>query len=84
MPRFELRLPWRCYSSSQGLGFFCIFLLWCAPLKINGTMQRTWGMEVAEVALDILRCAGRVLPSVKKQKRHFALPNGNLPQQVIA
>lgn len=47
-------------------------------------MQRTWGMEVAEVALDILRCAGRVLPSVKKQKRHFALPNGNLPQQVIA
>ena len=52
-----------------------VFLLWCAPLKINGTMQRTWGMEVAEVALDILRCAGRVLPSVKKQKRHFALPN---------
>ena len=46
-----------------------------AHSKINGTMQRTWGMEVAEVALDIFRCGGRVLPSVNKQKRHFALPN---------
>jgi len=57
MPRFELRLPWRCYSSSQGLRCFCCG----AHSKINGTMQRTWGMEVAEVALDIFALPNQLI-----------------------